>query len=105
MAGGGAGDVTNSVRTELIVGGVHAVSSIPATLAAIWSADGHAMPRVTILSIGGAVIGAAPLIASPLAQISDKAGASPEWLVLMLVPHAFRRPLPHGLLPIPAAIR
>src|SRR5258708_22548422 len=37
---------------------LHVISSIPARVAAVWLEDGHAVPRVTILSIGPAAIGA-----------------------------------------------
>jgi hypothetical protein len=84
---------------------LHVISSIPARVAAVWLEDGHAMPRVTILSIGAAAIGAAPLVALPLSQVIHDAGASRGWLVLTLVPQALVLTLPTGLLvAVPVAI-
>ncbi len=77
---------------------LHVISSIPARVAAVWLEDGHAVPRVTILSIGAAAIGAAPLVALPLSQVIHDAGASRGWLVLTLVPQALVLTLPTGLL-------
>ena len=87
---------------------LHAVSSIPATMARVIRDDDHAVPRVALFSIGVAGIAAVPLIALPSLRfsLSLTAAASPGWLVLTLMPGALVLTLPAALLiAVPLAVR
>jgi lipopolysaccharide export LptBFGC system permease protein LptF len=85
---------------------VHAVMSTPGAVGRVYSDDGHAIPKVAVFSIAGAIVAAVPLGVLPFLETIRRAHVPPFTLGVLLLPQALVLTLPAAwLFAIPLALK